>query len=489
MQAYNIKNARKKILVGDLVVYLILAVSLGVSIAYWYDLAGFRNSTAEKTTFWLILSYLVVAVGFTTEVVKKATISMFRNFHIWLFATLVSVLTIMGSYSILDQSKQNKLVKQSDGYQLALSQKKTALEAQAKYAYASGFNIADLEKQKRTAGKKARWGTFNRLKKDISAKRAYDSAVTVLGLSSQSLNVGGASTSTNPFLDSLAKPLGISGQLLKTIFFLLITLLLESAAFWIGGKVEELRNMLELTEAEILDLKLKSMYGVTMSELNAGLFANVLQAQIDQVEAEKQIEIIRKTSRKKLPVGEAITKIKQIQKQSHDTTDQAKQKNEALKKSEGKPEQPPRPSLDFAPTTAPTITAIFKPAPINIVPKQVQKKRPCFGFGFLPSGTRSTVPKQVQGTGESVPKQVHPENVPNRTTTGGGTGAKRKKETPDTGTLGANAHRYRAVIKSVKNGGTKPTHRGIKGFKYGGRGMGDDTARIYKKALERDGVI
>jgi hypothetical protein len=319
MQAYNIKNARKKILVGDLVVYLILTVSLGVSIAYWYDLAGFRGDTAEtKTMFWLILSFLVVAVGFTTEVVKKVTISMFRNVHIWLFATLVSILTIMGSYSILDQSKQNKLVTQSDGYKLALNQKKTALAQQSKYAYASNFNIEDLEQQKRTAGKKSRWGTFNRLKKDIEAKRSYDSAVATLELSSQDISIGGANTSTNPFLDTLAKPMGISGELLKTIFFLLITLLLESSAFWIGGKVEELRNTLELTEAEILDLKLKSMYGVTMSEINAGLFANVVQAQIDHIEAEKQIEIIRKTSRKKLPVGEAVTQIKQIQKQSQE---------------------------------------------------------------------------------------------------------------------------------------------------------------------------
>ena len=191
MQAYNIKNARKKILVGELVIYLILAVSLGVSIAYWYDFAGFRNSNIEKTGFAFILSFLVVAVGFTTEVVKKVTISMFRHFYIWFFATFVSILTIMGSYSVLDQDKQNRLVTQSDGYKLALGQKKQALTQQAKYAYASSFSIEDLENQKRIAGKKARWGTFNRLKKDIEAKRFYDSAVATLGLSSQSINIGG----------------------------------------------------------------------------------------------------------------------------------------------------------------------------------------------------------------------------------------------------------------------------------------------------------
>jgi hypothetical protein len=111
------------------------------------------------------------------------------------------------------------------------------------------------------------------------------------------------------------------------------------------------------------------------------------------------------------------------------------------------------------------LSFIPKPAPINIVPKQVQENP------------------------DTVPKKVHQKNVPPRTRTGGGTGTPRKKETPDTGTQGKNAHRYRALIEAVKSGEIQATHRGIKGFKYGGRGMGDDTAKIYRKALIKDKII
>ncbi len=66
------------------------------------------------------------------------------------------------------------------------------------------------------------------------------------------------------------------------------------------------------------------MYGVSMSELNAGLFSNVVQAQIDQIEAEKQIELIRKTSRKKLPAGQAVEQIKQLKNGSKKSQAEAK---------------------------------------------------------------------------------------------------------------------------------------------------------------------
>ena len=455
MQAYNIKNARRKIWAGTAVVYLILTVSLGVSIAYWYILAGASN-TEDQTIFWTFIIWLVVAVGFTAEIIKKVTISLFRNLSIWGVATFVSILTVMGTYSILDNDKQNELVKQSDGYQLAKSQKQKALEQQSKYAYAQNFNIEDLEAKKRKAGKKARWGTFNRLKKDIEAKRNYLSATNTLNSSTQNMNMGGAgSVSSNPFLTNLAKPLGLSGELLKSLFFLLVTLLLEIGAYWIGGRVEELKQTLELTEAEILDLKLISMYGVSMNELNAGLFANVVQAQIDHIEAEKQIELIRKTSRKKLPVGKAVEQIKQLKNGSHKKQDQAK--------------QPPHPTP--------------KPPPQN--PRN-------FSFGFLPHTKPKSEPKKVQSEPKQVqkyePKEVQkqPVNLDSKPIL---RGSKRKTVTPDTGTTGKTANRYRALKKAVQNGKIKPTKRGIKGFKFGGRGMGDSTAKKYREALIKEGVI
>jgi len=475
MQAYNIKNARKKILAGSFVVYLILAVSLGVSIAYWYILAGAGN-TEDKTTFWTFIIWLVVAVGFVAEIVKKVTISMFRNMTIWSVATFVSILTVMGTYSILDQDKQSELTKQSDGYKIALSQKTEALKQQAKYAYAQSFNITDLEERKRKAGNKAHWGTYNSLKKDIEARKKYLSAVNTLSLSEQGVKVGGAGTvSSNPLLSNIAELLGISDELLKSLFYLLVTVLLEIAAFWIGGKVEELKNIIYLTEAEILDLKLKAFYGVTMAELNSGIFAGVVQAQINEIEAEKQIEQIRKVSRQKLPANEAVQQIEEIKNQSEKEKEKAKQQHTE------NATQPPRPT--FA-----QIEPDFQPKDLNITPKTC----PSFGFGFLSNiapKKEQSAPKQGQGAERGAPKKGQLKSTPKVDITSGGAGGRRKKETPDTGTSGKNSNRYKALKKAIGTGEVRPSYRGIKAFKYGGRGMGASTVKIYMEALKEEGII
>jgi hypothetical protein len=205
MQAHLIKDARQKIMVGNLSVYLILAVSLGASIAYWYILSG-AGSSQNTSLFWQTIIWLVVAVGMVAELIKKLTISLFRNKTIWFVSTLVSVLTVMGTYSILDNDKQNQLIKKSDSYQMAKGQKENALKKQSQYAYAKNFSMEALEKKKRVAGNKSHWGTFNQAKKDIEAKRQYDSAVNTLGLSSNNMESSGAvNDSSNPLLSNIAK--------------------------------------------------------------------------------------------------------------------------------------------------------------------------------------------------------------------------------------------------------------------------------------------
>lgn len=449
MHGHSIKETRQKIMVGTFSIYLILAVSLGASIAYWYILAGISTNQNEST-FWIFIIWLVVAVGLVAELIKKITLSTFRNPTIWGVATFVSVLTVMGTYSILDNQKQNQLIKQSDGYQMAKSQKAEALKKQAKFAYAGSFNISQLEKQKRTAGNKARWGTFNRLKKDIEAKKQYDSAVATLGLSTDNMNQGTAgNVSSNPLLTNLAKIFGIPPELLKSIFYLIVTLLLEVTAYWIGGQVEELKDRLNLTEAEILDIRNKAVFGVSMRDFNQAIFDNVVVAQTDQQEAEKEIEKLRKTNRKKLPASETAQQVKRLR------TDSQQQQKTA--------KQPPR------------------PAPEN-VPLQAQEKTPKITFGFVPN----SVPKKAQEKGDYVPKQAQSRGTKKPLKINHN---KRHSITADTGTTGTNSKRYQALKNQIVTGKIKPTFRAIQGFKYGDRGMGRGTAEKYRKALIEEGII
>lgn len=459
----NINETKSRIAVGNATVYLILAVSLGATLAYWYVLSGIENAK-NLSQFWQVIIWLVVAVGLVAEIIKKVTLSTFRNKKIWLTATFVSVVTVMGTYSILDQTRQNDFTKQSDNYQDSRASKQAADSLSSKYAYASGYHLEILEKQYDQVivdrdNRKIKYNTYLKrkaaLEQKINAKRAYDSAVATSKTSQTNMSNGSATgSSANPLLSNIAGVLNGSEELIKTLFYLLVTILLEISAFWIGGQVQELKNLLHLTEVELLDLKNQEIFGFSMREVQRDLFERVKRSQQDVVEAEKEVSHIRKTrkdpvNRQTLTVGEAGKMAKETRQQAD--TNQIEARAEY---------SPPLPSENGK--------IPFGFVPHDTVPKQVQ-----------------SVPKQVQ----NVPKKVQPKSVSIGSTIGGGTGAKRKQETPDTGTRGTNAHRYNALLESIKKGGTKTTHRGIKAFKYGGRGMGDSTAKIYKKALKRDGII
>lgn len=475
MHGHSIKETRQKIMVGTFSIYLILAVSLGASIAYWYILAGISTNQNEST-FWIFIIWLVVAVGLVAELIKKITLSTFRNPTIWGVATFVSVLTVMGTYSILDNQKQNQLIKQSDGYQMAKSQKAEALKKQAKFAYAGSFNISQLEKQKRTAGNKARWGTFNRLKKDIEAKKQYDSAVATLGLSTDNMNQGTAgNVSSNPLLTNLAKIFGIPPELLKSIFYLIVTLLLEVTAYWIGGQVEQLKDRLNLTEAEILDIRNKAVFGVSMRDFNQAIFDNVVVAQTDQQEAEKEIEKLRKTNRKKLPASETAQQVKRLR------TDSQQQQKIA--------KQPPRPASSFTPQNSLNIAhtqAIYQP-----------KKAGDFPFGFIPrKQSKKAIGNSLKRRKNSLNRLDSDSSLTASNKAEATMRKTRKTDTPDTGTRGETAQRYRALKKHIKKEieaerkkKNKVTISYIRTFKYGTKKVGYPTAKKYHEALKEEGII
>ena len=173
----------------------------------------------------------------------------------------------------------------------------------------------------------------------------------------------------------------------------------------------------------------------------------MVTAETERVQAEKQIEKLRQTNRKKLPASETVTEVKRIRKEVKEKEEQAKVN--------------PSP----APVAGSSFSFGFVP---NSEPKQVQSE---------PKRVQNSEPKKVQ----KQPIEVDIKPISR--------GSKRKKVTPDTGIQGATANRYRALKKAVIKGEVRPTKRGIKGFKFGGRGMGDSTAKKYREALINEGVI
>jgi len=138
------RELRRKYYSGVFVVNLILIVSFVGSITYWYALSVMGVADTVDGV-WKFVLWSLVGVGATTELVKKVSLSTFRHKGIWLSATAVSVLTVMGTFSILDANREDTLVKQSDSYQLAKNRQQGALDTASKYGFASGYDLASLE--------------------------------------------------------------------------------------------------------------------------------------------------------------------------------------------------------------------------------------------------------------------------------------------------------------------------------------------------------
>lgn len=464
---FDPQEANKKIILGTLTIYLILLVSLGATLAYWFVLSGAGDSP-NASFFWQSILWLLVLTGFVAELIKKITLSTFRNGGIWLTATIISIFTVMGTYSILDATRQDTLNKTSDQYQDSRQQKTQALQASQKYAWAKAFDLSVLEKEKadlviKREQRKITYADYLNQKKSleekINAKRAYDASVNSAELANRSMQHANGGLNSNPLLSHIATVLNTQEALIKIVFYLLVSLLLEITAYWLGGQVEQERQRKKMTEAELLDMKNKAVFGLSVKELQEALFHRVNQALIDRQEAEQEIKRLRqerthKTEKTPLPAPDIAKETQQLRQ---DTEVQ-------LKQAQVQPSEPFTGSAN-------SLLSLAKNEPLD-EPKQVQNDP-------------MSEPKQVQLSLKNEPKKVHKakQNKPKQVQ------QKRQTTTPDTGITGANSQRYQALKKAIQAGQVQPTKRGIKGFKYGGRGMGDATASKYRMALVKEGVI
>ena len=279
----QIREMKKRILIGNATVYLILTVSFAATIAYWVILAGLGESK-DLEAGWYALLVLIVGVGGVAEIVKKVTLSTYRHGVIWFVATAVSVLTVMGTYAILNSQRQDQITRSSDAYQDGRALKQEGISEASKYAHASGYNLDTLAKEMddvvcaRAAecggGRSISYANYLSKKTVIQQKiddaKAYQSAMGKVNLGGTSMNEGAIASSSNPLLDDIAAVTGISATLIKNLFYLAVTILLEFAAFHIGGRVEELKEELTYSEMELLERKNKANFGITMAEIMSG---------------------------------------------------------------------------------------------------------------------------------------------------------------------------------------------------------------------------
>lgn len=470
---FDPQEANKKIIIGTITIYLILLVSLGATLAYWFVLSG-AGEAQQASFFWQSILWLLVLTGFVAELIKKVTLSTFRHGGIWLTATIISIFTVMGTYTLLDATRQDTLNKTSDQYQDSRQQKTQALQNSQPYAWAKGFDLATLEKEKavlviQREQRKITYADYLNQKKSveekINAKRAYEASLNSAELAQTTMQNTQGGLNSNPLLTNIATVLETKEALIKILFYLLVSLLLEITAYWLGGQVAQQKQLKKMTEAELLDMKNKAVFGLSVKELQEALFYRVNQALLDRQEAEQEIKRLRqertdKTEQTPLPTPTVARETQQLRQQTQAQLAQAKELHTPEKRG--------------------TASAPLSDLSLSYVPKQAQGQGvPLFTLppekslinqqghrghkaDFVPKKAQSTVPKQAQ---------------------------KRGTITPDTGTTGTNSQRYQALKKAIETGAIKPTIRGIQRFKYGDQGMGRSTAEKYKQALEGEGII
>jgi len=127
-------RVQNRIKAGSALVWLFSLISMGVTLYYWYQLSGLEYRQDVQLVKFIIL-WLSVALGLALELAKIYFIFVGGYKKLWISAVIISVITVMGSYSILNQDRQNIMTKQSDTYKDARKAREDARKEASKYAY------------------------------------------------------------------------------------------------------------------------------------------------------------------------------------------------------------------------------------------------------------------------------------------------------------------------------------------------------------------
>lgn len=310
------KRVQNRIKAGSALVWLFALISMGVTLYYWYQLSGLEYRKDVQLVKFIIL-WLSVALGFALELAKIYFIFVGGYKKLWISAVIISVITVMGSYSILNQDRQNIMTKQSDTYKDARTAREGARKEVSQYAYIANTTLADLKAElqdninkggsngaRRRSGMSYQSFIANRadINKRISDRRKYDSANATLINENKAMQEQGLGGSSNPLFNSIGaifandakQTAKIEGGIL-ILFFFSTTVLAEIFAYFIGEKVRTEQEATFLTNAQVQDLKNKELFGIGVSEMMPEHFARLNDAQRDKSEAEEVIQQMRLT--------------------------------------------------------------------------------------------------------------------------------------------------------------------------------------------------
>ncbi len=311
-------RVQNRIKAGNALVWFFALISTAVTLYYWYSLSGLEYKKDASPVEFIIL-WLSVALGLALELAKLYFIFVGGYKKLWISAVIVSVITVMGSYSILNQDRQNNLTQASDTYQDARSARETARKEASKYAYVASTSMADLKAEleanntkggsngaRRASGMSYQSFVQNRtaINKRMADRRSYDSANATLISENKNMQTQGIGGSSNPLFNSVGKVFSDSAQTVSKIegaililFFFATTVLAEIFAYFIGEKVRAEQDATFLTSAQMQDMKNKELFGVAVSEMMPEQFARLNDAQRDRNEAEGVIQGMRLTRR------------------------------------------------------------------------------------------------------------------------------------------------------------------------------------------------
>ena len=470
------EELKNRVFIGKSVINLILLVSLVSSMGFWYVL-GLDASTS--TGFLALISFSIIGLGLASEVVKKVTLSLFRNKTIWLSATVVSILTVAGMLSILDNNKELSLLHSSDSYLEAQTQQKTAFNDAKKWAWASDYNLDLLntelvevtaKRERREISYQSYLAEKRTIQDKIKGVKRYQSALNTQALTSKLManNTNTATTTTNPLLSNIATQTGAVYSLLKMVFYLFVTVFLEYAAWFLGGEIEKIENYLRTSNKERLEQMNKATFGASYEE--------VTQPKNEQTALLSNLEnayFLLVNGKKKGGEKMAISAQKFL-----DSLASHLEKNQLIERYAGVEFK----AINKADSTDFAIYKVNRPTlknqPENSVPQEEQERKKA---GFIPKQERGT-------TEERNAVELDRAELGTR----GTAGTKRKERTggtPDTGTKGENAHRYIAIKKAIKTGELKGTIAGIKGFKIEGVGCGTKIAQKFRRKLIEEKII
>jgi hypothetical protein len=208
----------------------------------------------------------------------------------------------MGTYAILDQDRKNRLQAGSISHKSEVQANADNQQTIKDTRHAANYDIKKLEaeqaenlKQYRGKNNNYKKSLYDSIKADLDQKikdyNTYYSAIAAQKGLKQTVNSGGGDVVTNPLLDNVAKLIA-NGQtnLVVMAFYLAVTVLLEWAAYTLGGRVEAIDVYIQNVESHIADLTNMRVFGMSMKQVNLDVAKGAIHSQRQRIQFDKEMK-------------------------------------------------------------------------------------------------------------------------------------------------------------------------------------------------------